>query len=65
MHDLAIGTVAVFAGERLLSTQLIRDFSAMAGSIIESFEAIVWIVNFVGRPELPLLVFRNGVLVVL
>ena len=65
MHDLAIGTMTVLAGERLLSTQLIGNFTAVAGSFVESFEAVVRIVNLIGRLELPSLVFRDGVLIFL
>ena len=65
MHNLTIGTMAVLARQRLFSTQLKRHFSAVAGALVESFEAVVWVVDFVGRPELPLLVFRKGVLLVL
>ena len=54
MLHLAIFAVAVFCRQWRISTQFELNLPAMAGPCVNRVEAIIGIVDFIWRPELPL-----------
>lgn len=56
MNNLTSPTMAELARQRLLTTQLILYFPAVAFTLIQSFEVAI-LVDLVGLAELPVLAF--------